>query len=41
VAGSESTPIKIEMASAPYNHKWTTKLRAEVIKIDAEGTDGK
>jgi hypothetical protein len=39
--GSEATPIKIEIASEPYNHKWTTKLRAEVIKIEGESTDGK
>jgi hypothetical protein len=37
----EKTPIRISLKSDPYNHKWTTKLRVEVVAVEAETANGK
>lgn len=41
LAATEKTPIKIFIRSNPYSHKWTTKLRAEVLSVKAVKKNGK
>jgi hypothetical protein len=37
----ESKPIKVELQSESYNHKWTTKLRAEILEVIGGAEIGK